>query len=152
MDVKNVSGAVFEPEFYQIFLMEGTFSIAENMGTSKSLGNLTQQAVLASKEAPEMDYYHYKGLRGGGFFSNLKNFVNKIARGVQKGVGYAEKFAPAIVGAFPELAPIASALPMVGNIAGSVRKATGGRLAGGRLAGGRLAGGSMSRSSMRKRR
>ena len=146
MDVKNVSGAVFEPEFYQIFLMEGTFSIAENMGRA-SLGNLTQAAVLASKESSEMDYYHYKGLRGGGFFSGLKNFINKIARGVQKGVGYAEKYAPAVVGAFPELAPIASALPMVGKVAGGVRKATGGR-----LAGGRLAGGSMSRSSMRKRR
>ena len=145
MDVKNVSGAVFDAEFYQIFLMEGTFSIAENMGRA-SLGNLTQQAVLASKSAPEMDYHQFISLRGGGFFSGLKNFINKVARGVQSGIGFAEKFAPAVVGAFPELAPIASALPLVGRLAGGVRKSTGGR-----LAGGRLAGGSVSRRSMRKR-
>ena len=141
MDVRNVSGATFEPEFYQIFLMEGTFSIAENLGRA-SLGNLTQQAVLASKEASEMDYYTYKGLRGGGFFSGLKNFINKISRGVQKGVGYAERYAPAVVGAFPELAPVAAALPMIGSVAGGIRRASGGR----------LAGGSMTRASMRKRR
>merc|ERR1712137_1488127 len=117
--------------------MEGTFSIAENMGRA-SLGNLTQQAVLASKEAPELDYNHYERLTGGSFWSSLKGFVNKVARGVQKGVHAAEKFAPAIVGAFPELAPVASALPMVGKVAGGVRDATGGRLAGGRLAGGRM--------------
>ena len=145
MDVTNVSGEVFIPEFYQVFMMEGTFSIAENMGRA-SLGNLTQQAVLASKEAPELDYNHYERLTGGSFWSSLKGFVNKVARGVQKGVHAAEKFAPAIVGAFPELAPVASALPMVGKVAGGVRDATGGRLAGGRLAGGR-----MSRKTMKRR-
>jgi hypothetical protein len=145
MDVTNVSGDTFTPEFYQVFLMEGTFSLAENMGRA-SLGNLTQQAVLASKEAPEMDYHHYQNLQGGSFWSSLKNFVNKVSRGVQKGVGIAEKFAPAVVGAFPELAPIASALPMVGKVAGVARGMTGGRLSGGRLSGGKL-----SRKTMRRR-
>jgi hypothetical protein len=155
MDVTNVSGAVFTPEFYQVFLMEGTFSLAENMGRA-SLGNLTQQAVLASKEAPEMDYHLYQDLQGGSFWSSLKNFVNKISRGVQKGVGFAEKFAPAVVGAFPELAPIATALPAIRGVAGAVRSATGGRLSGGRLSGGRLSGGrlsggKLSRKTMRRR-
>ena len=145
MDVSNVSGADFIPEFYQLFLMEGTFSIAENMGRA-SLGNLTQQAVLASKEAPELDYNHYQTLQGGSFWSSLKSFVNKISRGVQKGVKIAETLAPAVVGAFPELAPFAGALPLLGQVAGGVRGATGGRLAGGRLAGGR-----MSRRAMRNR-
>jgi hypothetical protein len=147
MDVTNVSGAVFTPEFYQIFLMEGTFSIAENLGRA-SLGNLTQQAVLASKQADELDFNQYETLQGGSFWSSLKSFVNKAARGVQKGVGMAEKIAPAVVGAFPELAPVAAALHTVGSVAGTARGLTGGRMAGGRLAGGRLRG---ERRSMRRR-
>lgn len=144
MDVRNVSGEDFTAEFYQVFLMEGTFSIGENFGRA-SLGNLTQQAVLASKMSPELDYNHYQSLQGGSFWSSLKGFVNKIARGVQTGVGYAEKIAPAVVGAFPELTPLAAALPLFKQVAGGVRSATGGRMAGGRIAGGR-----MSRKTMRK--
>ena len=137
MTVKNVSGAVFEPEFYQIFLMEGTFTIAENFARA-SLGNLTNELVLASINSPEMDYHTYSKLKGSGFFSGLKHFVNKVARGVQKGAEIAGRFAPAIVGAIPELAPLAAALPMVGRVAGSVRNLTGGRITGGRLSGGSM--------------
>jgi hypothetical protein len=137
MEVKNVSGADFTPEFYQVFLMEGTFSIAENMGRA-SLGNLTKEAVLASKESPELDYHKYQGLQGGSFWSSLKNFVHKAASGIGKVAGFAEKLAPAVVGAFPELAPVAAALPLISRGAKAVSGATGGRLVGGRFAGGRL--------------
>jgi hypothetical protein len=140
MDVTNVSGAEFIPEFYQVFMMEGTFSIAENMGRA-SLGNLTQQAVLASKESDELDYQHYENLQGGNFWSGLKGFVNKVSRGVQKGAKVAEAFAPAVMGAFPELAPIAGVLPAIERSAGAVKGLTGGRLSGGR----------MGRASMRRR-
>ena len=142
MDVKNLSGEVFEPEFYQIFLLEGTFSISENSGRA-SLGNLTNSVVLQAKLGPEMDYYHYRSLRGGGFFSGLKNFINKISRGIQTGVKYGEMISPAVTAAFPEFAPIAAALPMIGKVAGVGRAATGGRLSGGSL---------LSRKAMKKRR
>ena len=146
MDVSNVSGAAFDAEFYQLFMMEGTFSIAENMGRA-SLGNLTQQVVLASKASEELDYRHYEGLQGGSFWTSLKGFVNKVSRGVQKGADIAEKLAPAVIGAFPELAPMAGVLPAISRGAGAVRKLTGGRISGAGLAGGQL----MTRKSMRKR-
>ena len=68
----------------------------------------------------------------------MKNFLNKVARGVQTGADVASKYAPAVVGAFPELAPVAASVPFVRDIAGGVRGLTGGRVAGGRLAGGRV--------------
>jgi hypothetical protein len=145
MDVSNLSSEQFIPEFYQVFMMEGTFSIAENMGRA-SLGNLTPQAVLASKESEELDYRHYEDLQGGNFWSGLKGFVNKVSRGVQKGAKVAEAFAPAVLGAFPELAPIAGVLPAIDKGAGAVKGLTGGRLSGGRYSGGR-----MGRASMRRR-
>jgi hypothetical protein len=132
---KNTSGSDFTGDFYVVMLNEGTFSIAENMGRA-SLGNLTPQAVLASKESDELSYQHYEDIQGGGFFSKLKHTLNKVARGVQKGARVAEKYAPMVVGAVPELAPVASALPAISRGARAVRKATGGRMAGGRLAGG----------------
>lgn len=144
MDVTNKSSQPFTPEFYQVFLMEGTFSIAENMGRA-SLGNLTQQVVLASKESEELDFNHYEQLQGGSFATSLKSFINKVARGVQKGVKAAEAIAPAVIGAFPELAPAAAILPAVERGASAARGLTGGR-----LTGGAYSGGSMSRRAMRR--
>lgn len=131
MDVQNNSGATFTAEFYQVFLMEGTFSISENMGRA-SLGNLTPSVVLNSKESDEFHYAAYENLQGGGFFSKLKSIVNKVARGVQTVAPVAGKIAGVLA---PELAPVISG---IGSAAGSVRGLTGGRLAGGRLAGGKL--------------
>ena len=129
---KNTSSQPFTGDFYIVMLNEGTFSIAENMGRA-SLGNLTPQGVLASKESDELHYGAYEDIQGGGFYSKLKNLVNKVARGVQKGAMVAERFAPAVVGAVPELAPLAAALPAIRGVAGAARKATGGRLAGGQI-------------------
>jgi hypothetical protein len=154
MNVKNTSGAIFDPEFYMIFMNEGTFSIAENFARA-SLGNLTNEIVLASLQAPEVDYNEVANLQGGNFFTGFKSFINKVARGIQKGADVASKFAPIIAGAIPELAPIAGALPMVGRLAGSVREATGGRMVGGRMVGGgqmRMNSGGLSGGSMRRNR
>lgn len=126
MRTTNVSGAVFDAEFFMVFLYEGTFSVFEN-GARASLGNLTQEMVLASKQSDEMDYHQYTDLSGGSFWTELKGFVNKVARGVQS-VG---KFAaPALSAAFPEFAPVISGV-MRG--ADAVRNATGGGLSGGRV-------------------
>ena len=119
MDVTNVSGSNFTPEFYQIFMMEGSFSIAENLARA-SLGNLTQSEVLAVRDNDEIDYAHYENLQGGGFFGKLKHFVSKAARGVQKGAKLADS-----VGI-----PYARD---VGRVAKSARALTGGSRSAGRL-------------------
>jgi hypothetical protein len=129
---KNTGAAAFTGDFYIIMLNEGTFSIAENMARA-SLGNLTPAAVLAAKESDELHYESYENLQGGGFYSKLKNLVHKVARGVQKGAQVAQRFAPAVVGAMPELAPVAAMLPGLARGAGAVRSATGGRLVGGQI-------------------
>ena len=134
---KNTGSNPFTGDYYVVMLNEGTFSIAENMGRA-SLGNLTPSAVLASKTSEELHYNDYDDLQGGGFMSKLKHVVNKVARGVQKGTNFAQKYAPAIVGMVPELAPVAAALPGISRAAGAARRASGGRFSGGRISGGEL--------------
>jgi hypothetical protein len=130
MDVVNDSGESAAWEFYQVFMMEGTFSISENFARA-SLGNLNNQIVLQTKlSGREIDYHHFNGISGGSFWTSLKSFVNKVA----SGVGSVAKFAAPIVGAIaPQYAgPIAG----IGTLASAVESATGGRLSGGKLAGG----------------
>lgn len=135
----NVSGEAFEAELYVLMAMEGTFQISPNVGRA-TLGNLTMENALTAQISPELDYSHYENLSGGGFFSSLKSFVNKIARGVQTGARIAQKVAPELSAAIPMLAPALSAAGQIGEAAGAARRLTGGRLSGGRLAGGRMYG------------
>ncbi len=145
LDVENLSGeAGWNGEFYTLMMMEGTFQISENMGRA-TLGNLTPDVVFMARQSDELDFTQYEHLRGGGFFSSLKSFINKVARGIQKGAKLATKIAPAVVGAFPQLAPVAGALPAISAGADLARALSGGRLSGGRLSGGRLSGGSYRR-------
>lgn len=140
VEVENLSGEDgWDADFYTLMLMEGTFQISENMGRA-TLGNLTPDVVFESKQSEEFDYSQYRDLRGEGFFSSLKSFVNKVARGVQKGADVAEALAPVVTSAFPELAPVASALPQVHRGAQLARSLTGGGVVGGRLSGGQLKG------------
>ena len=151
LDVENLSGeSDWEGEFYTLMVMEGTFQIAENMGRA-TIGNLTADVAFNAKQSPSMPYTDYQLLRGGGFFSSLKNFVNKISRGVQKGADFA---APIVQSAFPELAP---QLAMVRSGAKLARDLSGGGLSGGGLSGGgargnRLSSGRMIRSQNRRRK
>jgi hypothetical protein len=140
MDVVNDSGETAAWEFYQVFMMEGTFSISENFARA-SLGNLNNQMVLQTKmSGREVDYHHYVGLTGGSFWSGLKSFVNKIATGV----GSVARFVAPVVSAIaPEFAPIVAG---VSGLSSAVKDATGGRLAGGMLAGGSR----VSRRAMRR--
>ena len=119
--MKNQSASAFTGEFYMVILNEGTFSISENFARA-SLGNLNQQMVLMAKQSHELHHLTYSQLQGGGFFSGLKNIVNKIARGV--GAVANNPLTQTLVGALaPEFAP---ALGMVGQVAQGVRGATGG--------------------------
>jgi len=137
MDVKNQSSSNFDGEFFQNFLMEGSFSIAENVAID-TIGNLTKDVVINSGVSAELPYDQYEGLQGAGFFSSLKNIINKIARGVQTVAGIGSKVAGVLD---PELRPIIDA---VGTVAGGVRRATGGGVVGGGVSGGGISGGGMS--------
>ena len=129
MGVTNVSGASFDPEFYLVFVNEGTFSISEQFARA-SLGNLTPEMVLRAKADPQIHHIVYEQLQGGGFFSSLKNIVHKIASGVSR---YAQPVATAF--GMPE---VGSA---VKNIASGVEALT---------RGGALVGGGRKRLSRRK--
>jgi hypothetical protein len=142
MTCENDTGASFTGEFYQIFMMEGTFSISENFARA-SLGNLTNDIVLRTKmNIDEIDYHQLQRIHGGNFWSGLKSFVNKIARGVSSVLPFASKVIGTVA---PEFSPIVSGISAATGLA---QEATGSGL---RLAGGRLAGGQVSRRSMRKR-
>lgn len=127
MDVTNVSGDNFTPEFYTIFQNEGTFSISEQFARA-SLGNLTPAAVLQAKQSEELSHMHYQDIQGAGFFSSLKSVVNKISRGIQSALPLASKVVGAVA---PEFAP---ALAGVGAAASAARQLSGGTRIGGRLA------------------
>lgn len=133
--VRNSSADPFTADFYIVMLNEGTYSIMENAARA-SLGNLTPQAVLASRESDELHYEQYEDLQGGRFGTKLKNIVHKVARGIQKGSQLVDKYAEPLSMIAPGLAPAIGAVGQVGRAAGAVSKATGGRMAGGRLAGG----------------
>ena len=132
MDVTNVSDSAFDGEFFVVMLNEGTFSISEQFARA-SLGNLSPQAVLMAKESPEIAHVHYDSLQGGGFFSGLKNIINKIATGVSDVAGVASHILPVIPGLGPEAAALAGT---VGSIAKGVKGATGGEISGGMISGG----------------
>ena len=132
MDVTNASDQNFIPEFYTVFVNEGTFSISEQFARA-SLGNLSPAAVLAAKESPELSHLHYEQISGSGFFSSLKNIINKVATGVQSVLPLASQIVGAVA---PEFSPI---LAGVGTAAGLAKSVTGGGRTGGALTGGRSA-------------
>jgi len=120
------------PELFVCFLLEGTLSIAENMART-SLGNLTPDDVIRAKQShEEVSYSVYENLQGGGFWQNLKNFVHRLSSGISGAAGLISKASPAIVAAFPELAPFAAIPGAVSSAAGYVRDITGKGMVGGR--------------------
>jgi hypothetical protein len=133
---KNVSGADDNWDFYVVLANEGTYTISENMARV-SLGNLTPEVVLASKESDELDYAQLENIQGGKFHLKLKNLVNKVARGVRNVGKVAKQFDVPMAGE-------------ISKIAGKVAKGTGSGLVGGRMVGGRLVGGQVMRRGRRR--
>lgn len=137
---KNKDTASFDATFYMVLIMEGTFSVSEGQARA-SLGNLTEQVVLQSKQhSAEMPHQAYEQLHGGSFWGSLKNIVHKVAGVVSKAAPIAGKIAGAIA---PELVPV---INTVGSVAGAASRATGGGMTGGSTVGGRL-----SRAQVRRR-
>lgn len=117
----NTGTNTYEYQFFQMFLLEGTFSISENQARA-TLGNLTNAAVLAAKQVPveqALSYNQYEGLQGGNFFTSLKGFLNKLSTGVSQAL---PAVAPVLASAFPGLAP---ALPVIGAVSEATRALTG---------------------------
>ena len=121
LGVKNNSGASFTGTFYISTLNEGTFSIGDNSARA-TIGNLTPEMVMMARESPA-ELHDYHEIYGSGFWSSLKNIVNKVATGVSQ---YAMPIATAL--GMPEVGTA------VTGIASGVKSLTGGsRLGGGRL-------------------
>ena len=149
LDVTNTSTENFTAECYMVFMMEGTMTIMPGSAVT-SLANLTPDVVLASKMSPEVSHVEHNSLQGGGFFSGLKNFVNKVAHGVSSVANVAGKIAGPVLSVVPGAAPVLSAIQTAGKVADVASNLTGGSYAGGRLAGGRIAGGRMSRRHLKQ--
>jgi hypothetical protein len=140
LEVTNTSTQDGDFEYFLIVQMGGQFSVFEN-GARASIGTLTQQMVLQARQSGErMEYHEAHRLSGGGFFDDLRKFVNKISRGVQSVSGVVGDIAGAIP--LPIAQQIAGVARQVNSVAGGVRGATGGKF------GGRVSGGSMSRRRM----
>lgn len=123
MDVTNVSGASFIPEFYTVFVNEGTFSISEQFARA-SLGNLSPAMVLMAKSSHQIHHMKYEQLQGGSFFSSLKNIVSKVAHGVSS-VARMPGVQAAVSSFAPEFSPLVGAIGALGKKKGS--GLTGGR-------------------------
>ena len=131
IDVTNISASAFDGEFFTIFQMGGQFSLFENGGRS-SIGMLTQADVLQARNGAErMDWHEGHRLSGGGFFSDLKKTVNKVARGVQSASNWVGNVASKIP--LPLAQQVAGIARNVGQVAGGVRGLSGGRQSGGSL-------------------
>ena len=96
---KNQSAAPIDCDFYLVTVNQGTFSIAPNSARA-TLGGITSQQVMAARNSPELAHLDYERLHGSGFFSSLKNIINKVS-------GIA---APILSTIAPQFAPIASAI------------------------------------------
>ena len=129
IEVTNVSSQPFDGEFFTIFQMGGQFSVFEN-GARASIGMLTQQDVLNARANGErMDWHQAHHLSGGGFFSDLKKTINKIAHGVSKGARWVGDIAGKIP--LPIAQQIASVARGVGKVADVTASVSGGRMSGG---------------------
>ena len=152
----NLNDVAVQFEMFMTTQLEGTLELSEN-ALALNLGNLTVPQVMdAEMHAPRIHHTNPAlglGVEGGSFFSSLKSFVNKIARGVQKAAGFAGRvIAPALTALNPALgAAVGTGAQAIGSLAGLGRQATGGR-AYGRASGGRASGGSSGRKRITRQR
>lgn len=126
IDITNISGENFDCELYTVAMLDGSFSISNGTAVA-SIGNLDEHIVLKAIDHPELPHHMLQLMEGGSFFSSLKKFVNKVARGVEKGARIAAPVAGLLA---PEFAP---GLKAIGRGASVARQLTGGRLVGGRV-------------------
>jgi hypothetical protein len=136
MNCTNVAGEAIEYDFFTCTQLEGSIEVSEN-SLAINLGNLDVNSVReAEMNAPEIHHTNPAlGIgEGGSFFSSLKHFINKVAKGVGAGARAVGKVAPALGMLAPEFAaPLMAASKGVGSLAGVAQRATGGGVSGGRM-------------------
>jgi hypothetical protein len=131
----NGSNEPIEFESYLVTTLEGSLEITEN-ALALNLGNLTVPMVADAENNAEVIHHTNPALgigEGGSFWSSLKHFVNKAAKGVGKAAQFTGKYiAPALSAVAPEFgAPLAGVASAIGTGADVARRMTGGRLSGG---------------------
>ena len=124
-----------------VVITPGTFILTNNGKALLETGVLTQQDVVNAREADEIDYNEIADSYGGDFFSGLRQFGEKIFKGIKTAI---KKVAPIVKEAAPiikELAPIATrAAPLLLGVGKR-----------GRRRGKKRGGAIMSRAELRKR-
>lgn len=135
MRCTNLADEPIEFESYLVTTLEGSLEITEN-ALALNLGNLTVPMVADAETNAEVIHHTNPALgigEGGSFWSSLKHFVNKAAKGVGKAAQFTSKYvAPALSAVAPEIgAPLAGVASAVGTGADVARRMTGGRLSGG---------------------
>ena len=136
--LRNPSDSPVDYEFYLTTLLEGSVELTEN-SLAVNLGNLTVQAVEQAEFGAEVSHADAMTAQGGGFFTDMKHFMNKLSRGVQSASKVAGQIAPIVGMVNPALgAGLGAGASVAGQLASVGREATGGGMAGGGLAGGRL--------------
>lgn len=136
--LKNTNSEPVEYEFFLTTVLEGSVELTEN-SLAVNLGNITVDAVEQAQFGPEVAHAHAQDANGGGFFTDMKHFFNKLSRGVQTASQVAGAIAPGLSMINPALgAAVGTGANIGGQIGGMGRQLTGGALSGGSMSGGRL--------------
>ena len=144
VEVENPTDESIDYEIFVSILLAGSVELSEN-ALATNLGNLTVAAVEDAELGDEITHADAAAASGGGFFTDISHFFNKLSRGVQDVSKVAAAAAPVVGMVNPGAGAVLGLGSAVGQSSGALGRAlTGGRLAGGSMAGGRLAGGSMA--------
>lgn len=78
----NLTTAI-TPTLYIVPIYEGTFTI-EQLGSSiNQIGVISKNDVLGARQQPFIDYQDVQDVKGGNFFSSLKNFGQNLLSGLK---------------------------------------------------------------------
>lgn len=98
---RNLSGQTETPTLSLLVINEGVMTI-DNMSVYRSVGVLSSDDVLSTKDKQPVPYRPSMNVYGGGFWDSVKSFLSKIAR---PALNVAKAVVPALA---PQYAPILS--------------------------------------------
>jgi hypothetical protein len=80
----NRNPAAIIPSLYVVHVYEGVFTITKLGSASKQLGVVSKSDVLSAAQNPFIDYKDVEDVNGGNFLSGLKDFGQKLFRGLKE--------------------------------------------------------------------
>lgn len=85
---RNISNRTMYPVLYLVPILEGTFCVP-NVGRAMiNIGVITSQDILDAQSKPGISYHDIESVKGGNFFSGIKDFfVNKVFPALKGFVG-----------------------------------------------------------------